>query len=61
MKERITHVKRPEVLYVTFAKDSGFRCCSFEEKSEVAAEHPADKYDVVEYIPRPKKRKKRAS
>ena len=45
-------VKPPKVLYVSFHKEGGQRCCSFDTMKELREAHPADRYDVVEYVPR---------
>jgi hypothetical protein len=42
----------PKKLFVTFRKESGERCCSFESMKELREAHPASRYDVVVYIPR---------
>jgi hypothetical protein len=43
-------VKPPKVLYVSFDKEGGQRCCSFDTMKELREAHPADRYDVVEYV-----------
>ena len=50
-------MRRPAILYVTFHKSTGARCCTFEQMPELLEAHPPDKYDVVEYAPIKKRRK----
>jgi hypothetical protein len=48
---------QPKIIYVSFRKEDGSRCCSFDMMKELRVSHPDNEYTVVAYVPR-KTRKK---
>jgi hypothetical protein len=49
----------PKILYVSFHKSTGGRCCTYDSMRSLRETHPAKSYDVVQYAPVKKPRKAR--
>jgi hypothetical protein len=47
----------PKILYVSFHKSTGGRCCTDDSLRSLRETHPAKSYDVVQYAPVKKLRK----
>jgi hypothetical protein len=41
----------PKILYVSFHKSTGGRCCTYDSMRSLRETHPAKSYDVVQYAP----------